>query len=490
MKKVIITFFIIITALILIYLPYYKRNISFEETLKKINYENLTIPISKLNIRDFMSEIPDEDMLTAEEDSILFSSPYVIPPTAITRKEAIYDVDIYFKALKSSYAPYNYYGGDEKFLNAKESILTFIGDNDIIHVDELTQCMKDKLSFIPDNHFYIGKQDFNLENTYRYYSNFSLNIFKNRIGYYVEYGNVYYYIKTINEDNNIEKYFKLSINTEGKLVYKLGLLKKYDGQTSHTINVVFYRGESEYINDIELKLSNTLSEESTSPLEYTNINDIPIISSREIPYNINMDGIDFIKTASEVKNSPASIIDLRGNHGGDILTALNWINEYFGISSEGKGLFLLLYGRSKDTPSYYDFNTFDKDLETLHLEKVDAYYYDHIPKFKEELNKSSSTIFVLTDKETASAAEFFIEHLKDFENIVVVGTNTHGTLESSNVELGYLPHSHIEFSYGNWLRLYDDNFFKEGEGIKPDLWVDGQDALDLTLKLIENYNLK
>jgi hypothetical protein len=490
LKKVIITFFIIITALILIYLPYYKRNISFEETLKKINYENLTIPISKLNIRDFMSEIPDEDMLTAEEDSILFSSPYVIPPTAITRKEAIYDVDIYFKALKSSYAPYNYYGGDEKFLNAKKSILTFIGDNDIIHVDELTQCMKDKLSFIPDNHFYIGKQDFNLENTYRYYSNFSLNIFKNRIGYYVEYGNVYYYIKTINEDNNIEKYFKLSINTEGKLVYKLGLMKKYNGQTSHTINVVFYRGESEYINDIELKLSNTLSEESTSPLEYTNINDIPIISSREIPYNINMDGIDFIKTASEVKNSPASIIDLRGNHGGDILTALNWINEYFGISSQGKGLFLLLYGRSKDTPSYYDFNTFDKDLETLQLEKVDAYYYDHIPKFKEELNKSSSTIFVLTDKETASAAEFFIEHLKDFENIVVVGTNTHGTLESSNVELGYLPHSHIEFSYGNWLRLYDDNFFKEGEGIKPDLWVDGQDALDLTLKLIENYNLK
>lgn len=172
------------------------------------------------------------------------------------------------------------------------------------------------------------------------------------------------------------------------------------------------------------------------------------------------------------------------------MTALNWINEYFGVSSQGKGLFLLLYGRSKDAPSYYDFNTFHKDLKTLQLEKIHAYYYEHIPKSKEELNKNLNTIFVLTDKKTSSAAEFFVEHLKDFENIVVVGTNTHGTLESSNVELGYLPNSHIEFSYGNWLRLYDEKFFKEGEGIKPDIWVNGEDALELTLKLIENYNLK
>jgi len=493
LKKVIIAFFIIIITFLIIiitYSHYYKKEISFKETLEKINYENLNIPISKLNIRDFISELPDEEILTAEEHTMLFSSPQMISPTAITKKEAISDVTLYFKALKSSYAPYNYYGDDEKFLNAKESVLNFIGDNDVIQVDELTQCLEDNLSFIPDEHFYIGKYDFNLENTYRYYSNSTLKILKNSVGYYLEYDNVYYHIKSINEDKDIEKYLKLSINTDGNLVYNLGLLQKYDGQASSTITVVLYRGESEYTKNIELKLLNTLSDATDSPLEYTTIDDIPIISSRDIPYSISLDGIEFIKTASEIKESPVSIIDLRGNHGGDILTTLNWINEYFGVSSDGKGLFLLLYRRSKDAPSYYDFNTFDKDLETLQLEKVDTYYYEHIPKPKEQLNKNSNTIFVLTDKETSSAAEFFVEHLKDFENIVVVGTNTHGTLESSNIELGYLPNSHIEFAYGNWLRLYDDKFFKEGDGIKPDLWVDGEDALDLTLKLISNYKLK
>lgn len=490
LKKTFKILFIIILGLILIYLPYYKKDISFEKALEKINHKNLNIPISKLNIREFMSEIPNEDILTAKEHALLFSTPHVISPTAITRKEALYDVELYFKALKSSYAPYNYYGSDKLFLQAKESVLSFIGDNDVINVAELTKTLKDNLAFIPDRHFYIGNNGFDLENTSRYYTNSTLGIFKNRIGYYVEYGGVFYYIKSINKDENIENYLYLSINTEGKLLYNLGVLAKYSGQASRNLNVVFYRGESEYTKDIELKLSNTFSDESILPLDYTTIDDVPIISSREVPYNIGLEGIDFINTASKVKDSPVSILDLRGNNGGDILTALNWINEYFGVSSQGKGLFLLLYGRSKDAPSYYDFNAFHKDLKTLQLEKIHTYYYEHIPKSKKELNKNLNTIFVLTDKKTSSAAEFFVEHLKDFENIVVVGTNTHGTLESSNVELGYLPNSHIEFSYGNWLRLYDEKFFKEGEGIKPDIWVNGEDALELTLKLIENYNLK
>lgn len=490
MKKVIIAFFIIIIILILIYLPNYKKEISFHETLKNINHKNLNISVSKQNIRDFISEIPDEDILTAEEHSTLFSSSQILSPTVITAQEAITDVNLYFKVLKSCYAPYNYYGGDEKFFKAKESVLSFIGDKDVVKVDELTQSLKYNLSFVPDRHFYIGKYDFNLKNTYRYYSNTNLQILKNDIGYYAEYGNVNYYIRSINDDKNIEKYLNLSIDNNGKLVYNLGILQKYEGQASNSISTTFYRGKSQYIKNIELKLSNTLSENPKSSLKYTTIDDVPIISSRAIPYSIDLVGIEFTQTASKIKNFPSSIIDLRGNHGGDILTALNWIKEYFGVSSDGKGLFLLLYGRSKNVPSYYDFNTFHKDLETLQLEKVNSYYYEHIPKSKEQLSENSNTIFVLTDKETSSAAEFFVEHLKDFENVVVVGTNTKGTLESSNVELGYLPNSHIEFSYGNWLRLYDENFFKEDVGIKPDLWVDGKDALDLTLKLINNYNLK
>ncbi|WP_346928711.1 hypothetical protein [Clostridium sp.] len=74
MKKTFTILFIIILGLILIYLPYYKKDISFEKALEKINHKNLTIPISKLNIKDFISELPDEDILTAEEHTTFFNT--------------------------------------------------------------------------------------------------------------------------------------------------------------------------------------------------------------------------------------------------------------------------------------------------------------------------------------------------------------------------------------------------------------------------------
>ncbi|GEM_PF-368609 len=489
-KKFLIGISLVIITSGLLCFPYYDKTISFEENLDIINNSNANIPISDLNIKDFAVSILQEDTLTSEEYEKLFLTDYKNEnKTTITKVQATSDIALYFKALKCNYAPYNYYGGDEIFLKAKENLLKLISDKDTISVDELTKYMKNSTSFLPDRHFYIGKHSHSLDNTSMYYYSPTIEIHRNSIGYYSKYGNVNYYIKNINNDADIEKYIKLSVNSKGELIYNLGLLKVYLGEDVSSIKVTFYRGSMEYHKNIELKLAGNYPGEIAPSPEYFRIDTIPILSIRNMPYHISTDGLDFTESANKIKDAPVSIIDLRGNHGGDILAAFDFIKERFGVTAESNGLFLLLYGRADAPLSYYDYNGLDGDVKTMNLEKMDEYYYSHTPNESSTLNYNDNLIFVLTDKETSSAAEFFVENLKDFTNVVVVGTNTYGMLESSNIELGYLPNSHIEFSYGNWLRVYDESFFKEGEGLKPDIWVDGQDALDLTLKLITNYDL-
>ncbi|MEG1256587.1 S41 family peptidase [Clostridium sp.] len=468
-------------------------SIDFQDELSKINYKNTNISIPDVNIKDYTFSISDDDMITYEDYSNIFLPKEVKSISTVIKNDAIEDINLYFKILKSTYAPYKYYGGDEAFLQAKEKILDYIYkyEGDTVNVNSLEDFMKESLNFIKDRHFYVGDNlnSDSILGTSTYYYNDNFPILKNTLGYYVYYGGVNYYIKSINSEDNIEKYLKTSINNNGELVQNIGMLEVYNGEDHLNINVVFYRGESEYPKEIELRLASNFNETTSSNFDYTEVDNIPVTSIRRMPYHISVDGIDLTETSLKTKNEKISILDLRSNSGGDILVALDWINTHFGVVPEGNSLYLLLYGRVNDYLTYANDIYFNDDINLLNLEKLDDYYYANTPKTNTELHENENIIFALTDKNTSAAAEFFIENLKDFNNVVVVGTNTNGTLQSSNIELGYLPNSQIEFSYGNWLKIFDDEFFKEGEGIKPDLWVDGDDALDLVLKLISNYEL-
>ncbi|GAA0688688.1 MULTISPECIES: S41 family peptidase [Clostridium] len=106
----------------------------------------------------------------------------------------------------------------------------------------------------------------------------------------------------------------------------------------------------------------------------------------------------------------------------------------------------------------------------------------YISKTEEKRHKNDTKIFVIVDDKVASTGEEFISYLKTLENIVVVGTNTSGSLLSNIYIRSQLPNSHINISFGNIITANKD--FEEGKGFQPDVWIGNGDSLDRVLKLI------
>lgn len=103
--------------------------------------------------------------------------------------------------------------------------------------------------------------------------------------------------------------------------------------------------------------------------------------------------------------------------------------------------------------------------------------------------ENDSLIFVLQDKTTVSAAEFFIRDLRTMDRVVFVGSNTFGGLLAGGIRGFQLPNSGLYFSFGTLLSPAEDGSNLDGTGYLPDLWVNPPDAQDAVLRLIGYYGL-
>lgn len=67
----------------------------------------------------------------------------------ISVDEAVYDVDLFFRALKYGYGGY-YYFGEDNFKKAQEEVLSDISGNSRIYVFNLIQSLRNSLKFVRD----------------------------------------------------------------------------------------------------------------------------------------------------------------------------------------------------------------------------------------------------------------------------------------------------------------------------------------------------
>lgn len=302
------------------------------------------------------------------------------------------------------------------------------------------------------------------------------------------------YIVSIDDDNEVEKYMNLSISDNGELVYKISKLLTPDNDNENLRERVYFDINVSYENNNEItkekktliKANYLLNTEDTFSIEVDN--NIPILSLRSFTLDEKTKE-KFLKSAFECKDYDINILDLRGNGGGDGSLIEQWLENRFGFRPVGNskkiGLNRFLYNGK--LPSEEDF--FDGE-GLFNLEFIDDYYYSKDID-NEELYDNDSLIFILTDIKQGSAGEMFIEYMKNYENVILVGTNTSGTIEGSVYGKDFkLPNSEIRFSFGQWLYLYDKEYFTESVGYKPDIWVNGNDSLDKTLDFIKYYNLK
>lgn len=402
----------------------------------------------------------------------------------INLEQATKDLDMLFKLFRNCYGAYGYFGGDEIFFKAKNEILKELQGKKEINGFDFYKLIYSKLDFLKDKHTNYGAQD---KNSKGYYMCKNNSFFKDEKGYYKINDKKQYYISEINNDKDISKFMKRTIDKDGKLVYTIAILSesyisnKDQALLGINIEVNYLGGKDKISEKINLKAVKSGSDYATEN-SYSNSKGVPILKFGRMYNKLSEDKEEreIVDSAEELKECAVSIIDLRGNGGGFLNVGEAWFQKYTGSNYVGKRINL----------------NFNSNLVRTYKEKLykiscsdGLFVTESLGVEKNNRIKNKNTIFILVDDHDLSAAEVFIENMKCVDNVVLVGTNTGGTMLTSDIYTYVLKNSKIPIMLGSTLHVtpYFEEF--EYKGFEPDILVDSNNSLEQVLKLIDHYKL-
>ena len=193
--------------------------------------------------------------------------------------------------------------------------------------------------------------------------------------------------------------------------------------------------------------------------------DIKLVSSEIIEGNIGYLDVDEFtgKAANQFrteidklmsKDIKGLIIDLRDNPGGELLTVCEMM-DYMVRDTDGK---FTLNQKEQIFDEGKTLLVYIKEKEQI----VDAAYAD-------DKHSVDIPIVILTNLNTASAAELFTECLRDYDKATVVGLKTYGKGVVQNV-IPYDDGSAIKFTVSEYFP--PSGYSIDMKGIKPDYSLD------------------
>lgn len=485
MKKNKITY-IIIALLIIIgsiltfkyIFPRYKKSCNIESSFEHFLYD----------FKDFSDEIPV--FVSTDFNN---SSKHTL---SIDKDKAFEDIDYLFSLLKFGYSAYNFFGGDEVFLNAKKNILLSVEDlnEDIIYKDQLLKILLSNLDFIQDSHFII--EDYKLCTYTRYFSTREYSFHKDKKGFYTYLNGGKSYLKNINKDG-VSCYMKESLDENGDTVYKLGILSD-TSDISVPLELLFEYNDDLIEKNISLFEYIPIYEEQEKAYIYYKIDDTPVLKLNSLcPMSPDDNSIEaFLRDSKKLRGQDKFIIDLRGNIGGSMINVEKWLKGFTGKRLKKDIIEAGLYTNTSISLSREKFQAKENQAEELKiicLDKIDSYenknYFPGWSPVKyrsSKAMKNSTNIVVLVDKKTASAAEFLVHYLRKLENVTVIGTLTNGCVLTGNCNMAILPNSNIKIHIGHKIYMNKELNNIDGFGLIPDLWVKPDQSLDRAIKYLNN----
>lgn len=406
------------------------------------------------------------------------------PPPYIGRKEALEEIDFFFRVLKYGYAGYELFGGDDAFGKSREMVQEEIGYFEEIPIRQYFSIVFNNLSFINDAHFRFAGNS--LFTKYQFFSSRRFDFYKDEKGSYYINGEEKLYLESIN-GRDPEEYIKLSLDDNGKLVYRLGVLLP-EGGSEYPVTLSFVEDHLEdrlvYLFPIE-----SLPSDRTM-YEYYEKDGLPVIVNRVANPWEEEKMKEFTDDAKALKNTEIAILDIRGHIGGADHIPMEWVKNYTS-SLRNPGTARLYADLRTQTAQeiqvrWSEWNDRDSSWAQRRFSPVSGGWSDinySLPRLK----RNDRYLVVLLDSYIASAGESFVRYLKQVENVILIGTNTRGATTVGNVTTYFLPHSTIPVQMGTTLFLELDFSFREGIGIEPDIWVDPKESLELAIKFVDNY---
>lgn len=289
---------------------------------------------------------------------------------------------------------------------------------------------------------------------------------------------------------------KRSLDEDGKVVYKLGQLsdtkdisiplKLVLKSTNHTLveDVSLF----EYVPNYRQNEQNYVSYEKDD-IKILEINSF----SRTYPEDSSIE--DFLEESKTLRGIDNLIIDLRGNTGGSMINVEKWYEGFTGKKLKKDIIQTGLYTNTSIELSKNKFKTKaneSEDIKDICLDKIDSYkkerFYPGWSPIKYSDFKpieNNTNIAILADKNTSSAAEFFIYYLRKLDNVIVIGTVTNGCMLTGNCNTAYLPNSHIKLHLSHKIYMSRELDNIDGLGLIPNYWVKSSESLDRTIKYLK-----
>lgn len=379
----------------------------------------------------------------------------------LSLEDAILDVEELFITLKYCYSGFEYFSQFVDFNDLKDNIINELKElnENTINTNALAKIIAKNISrHVNDGHFGFETKNQYFP-TYKPYFAYVTGIIveENDNDYKVIKGNKKLPLGIIISKSSLEDKLLPTITTlSNKKCYLIGV---YSNKKIENIN----------IDNIELKarLLNADKYEENNPdyiYKFTEHRTYNLLQSKK--YAIYENTKEYLKTFNELgvksKNKNVVIFDIAGNRGGwsaypeEFIKGLNdyshWKTDIAIIQND-------IFGNEKNK----------KEYELLYADDYDT-----------SKGTFDGTLYVVTNKMTASSGEAAIAHAYSCKNVVFVGSASAGVGLFGDIKSYLLPRSKIYASIP--FKVFFEGK-EEGKGFLPDYWLDSKNPT----KYLENW---
>lgn len=382
--------------------------------------------------------------------------------------DAILDVEELFITLKYCYSGYEYFSQFVDFNDIKNNIIDELKElnTNLINTNELASIIAKKIKiYVNDGHFGFQTKD-KFFPTFKLYLAYVTNILVEEYdnNYKVIKGNKSFPIDTIISKYSIsDKLLPTLTILSNKKCYLIGV---YSDKKIETITV----------DNVKLKthVLNADKYEENNPEYIYKFNEhktYNLLKSKK--YAIYENWKENLKMYNEMgvksKNKNIVIFDIAGNRGGwsaypdEFIKGLNvyshWKTDVAIINND-------IFGNEKN----------EKNYEILYADDYDT-----------SKGTFNGTLYVVTNKMTASSGEAAIEYAKSCKNVIFVGSASAGVGLFGDIKSYLLTRSKIFVSIP--YKVFFEEGKEEGRGFLPDYWIDSKNPTKYLEKWLKHNGL-
>jgi len=413
-------------------------------------------------------------------------------PRIISKDQARHDVDFLFGVLKYGYAGYQFFGGDNGFLAAKQGILADIdairGAN--VMSSQFAAVLQRRLGLIQDGHFSIAGRT--MCRRYQPFARFDMEFDERDGRFYARRTPDLWAVSVEGEDP--ARWMKPSIDRNGGVFYCPVCV--CDSDRDVCVELEWSDGSSEFVwlNVVD----SAIIEGPVYQLNH--VEGIPVVVTRFLmPLPDTIAELDaLVRDAAELRDAPAVILDLRSNEGGSDWYPMEWVKRFAGVDLYPAGFDAQLVTGTASKMLENTASSLGAELPAVEdsagsadvqswlagMADPDRPGWGRVSAAESVRAENDTLLVVLIDSYVYSAGESFVGLLRQLDNVVFVGTKTYGAMLTGNVGVCLLPNSKLELSCGSLISFGEDLYNYDGRGYMPDFWVRPDEALERAVAYI------